>query len=85
MTKLRRAKWKKSEVGSVYANYKKDVDKIPDVDVDKDYARSRLKNKYGNDMIIRFGKVRTDGTMGVKFRKKGSQEWSSFSYLTDIR
>lgn len=85
MTKLRRAKWCKSEVGSAYANYKKDVNKIPDVDVDTDNARKNLRRMYGDDLVFEFGKIRSDGTRYVKFKKKGSHEWTSYSYLTDIR
>ena len=51
------------------------------IDTNTKIARKRLKCVKGVSKI-KFGKIRRDGTRGVKYKING--EIASFSYLTDI-
>ena len=55
------------------------------VDWNKSIAKKKLIKKYGKNIKIVFCKLRKDGTRCVKIKSRGSDEWSSWSYLTDIK
>ena len=55
------------------------------VDWDKSIAKKKITSKYGRNIRIVFSKLRRDGTRSVKIKLKGSNQWTSWSYLTDIR
>ena len=55
------------------------------IDWDKSIAKKKLIKKYGKGIKIVFSKIRRDGTRSVKIKLKGSNQWASWSYLTDIR
>lgn len=54
-------------------------------DWSKSLAKRKIYKRYGKDITINFGTLRKDGTRSVKIKPKKGNDWSSWSYLTDIR